>query len=101
MNKDSLSKKDSETLALLKALSGSLRFHILLLLNTHPDGLTVGDIAEILNGSISRVSHQLNILKTANLVTATGLDHQVLYTLNSQRIQTLLNSFCGEHQKIS
>ena len=96
MLENELSKRDLETLAIFKALSGSLRFHILYLLRLHPEGLIVSDIAEILNGSISRISHQLGILKKCNLVTATGLDHKVSYRLNDKRIKKLLSLVCDD-----
>lgn len=91
MPTDGLSKKDKETLALFKVLSGSLRFRILVLLRAHPAGLIVGDIANVLGGSISRISHQLSILKKIKLVTATGLDHQVRYQIVDHRLKRLLD----------
>lgn len=95
-----LSNKDKVTLALFKVLSGSVRFRILVLLRTHSKGLSVGDIAEILDGSVSRISHQLSILKKMNLVTGTGTDHHVLYALNDKKIESLVDSLCAAHKEL-
>lgn len=65
-----LTKSDRESLALFKVLSGSVRFRILVLLRMYPKGMTVGDISDVLSGSVSRISHQLSILKKAGLVYA-------------------------------
>lgn len=90
--------KDQEMLAIFKALSGSLRFNILLLLRAHPTGLNAGEIADILNGSPSRISHQLSILKKIHLVTATGMDHEMRYTLNNRIVEKLLDSCCAQRK---
>ena len=93
-----LSNKDKVTLALFKVLSGSVRFRILVLLRAHPKGMSVGDIAEVLEGSVSRISHQLSILKKMSLVTGMGTDHQVRYSLNDKKIESLIDSLCAAYK---
>lgn len=97
MRPNGLTAEDSATLALLKVLSGSLRFNILILLRSRPNGMTVGEIAETLNGSTSRISHQLSILKKIGLVSSEGLDHQVRYMIDCERTKRILGAFCREH----
>jgi len=95
-----LSNKDKVTLALFKVLSGSVRFRILILLRVHPNGLSVGEIADVLDGSVSRISHQLSILKKMSLVTGTGADHQVRYALNDKKIESLIDALCTAHKEM-
>lgn len=98
MQKNALSKQEASTLEVLKILSGGLRFRILVLLRAHHDGLTVGEIADILQGSVSRTSHQLRILKDANLIVSEGLDHQVRYRLNAERVGSLIDTLCSTYE---
>lgn len=93
-----LSNKDRVALALFKVLSGSVRFRILVLLRMHPNGMSVGDIADVLDGSVSRISHQLSILKKNGLITGTGADHQVVYALNDKKIESLIDSLCAAYK---
>ena len=50
-------------------------------------GLTVTELAKILNMSVSRVSHQLRILREHNLVSAKKINRETLYTLANHRIK--------------
>jgi ArsR family transcriptional regulator len=66
---------------LLRAISGSSRLKILYLLSqvSNP-GLTITDISKILNASLSRISHQMRILKKSGLVNAEKQGRNVIYT---------------------
>ncbi|NLC92077.1 MAG: winged helix-turn-helix transcriptional regulator [Treponema sp.] len=55
--------------------------------------LYVGEIAEILNMSVSAVSHQLRVLKTAKLVKGTKEGKEVKYSLDDNHVSIILE--CG------
>lgn len=68
------------------ALSGDLRLKILYLL--HKEGeLCVCDLADILQTTISAVSHQLRILRELNLVKIRRDAQTIFYTLNPSQFQ--------------
>ena len=53
--------------------------------------LCVCDIAEILNMTVSAVSHQLRILRTAKLVKATKMGKEVMYSLDDDHVRSILS----------
>ena len=53
--------------------------------------LCVCDIAEILNMTVSAVSHQLRVLRTAKLVKATKMGKEVMYSLDDDHVRSILS----------
>lgn len=85
------SKKVWKTYKVLRAICGSMRFKILVLLKENKAGLTVSEMSDILRASASRLSHQLRILKKNNLVYGTGKNREVIYKLQNHYIRRVLN----------
>lgn len=54
---------------ILRAISGQVRFNILAALGQTADGMTVSELAKLFHYSVSRVSHQLRILRTHHIVS--------------------------------
>lgn len=65
------------------------RMKICWLLCKYPE-LSVGDIADILGASISRVSHSLKRLREVNLVTTKRNHKQIFYSLSNTNFNQLL-----------
>ena len=78
-----------------KALADPTRRKILQMLSEK--SLTAGDIALAFDISKPSISHHLNILKTAELVSAERDGQNIIYSLNSsvvqEAIQQLMNIF--------
>lgn len=55
--------------------------------------LCVCDIAEILDMTVSAVSHQLRILRDAKLVKATKMGKEVMYSLDDDHVSQIFE--CG------
>lgn len=54
--------------------------------------LYVGEIADILDMSISAVSHQLRVLRTAKLVKGTKEGKEVKYSLDDDHVASILEA---------
>jgi len=54
---------------ILRAISGQVRFNILAALGQTADGMTVSELARLFRYSVSRVSHQLRILRNHHIVS--------------------------------
>lgn len=74
----------------LHALSGPMRLKILYLLHREPE-LCVCDLADILDESVSAVSHQLKVLRKHGLVQTRRDAKTIFYALNESVIQRYLN----------
>ncbi len=74
-----------------KALNDPTRRQILKLLKEQD--LTAGQIAENFNISKPSISHHLEILKNAGLVTATKQGQFIVYSLNSTVLDEIINFF--------
>jgi DNA-binding transcriptional ArsR family regulator len=78
-----------------KALADPTRRKILEMLGEK--SLAAGDIAEAFNMTKPSISHHLNVLKSAELVSAERDGQNIIYTLNSsvvqEAIQQLMNIF--------
>ena len=86
------SKKFIRELNLLRAVCGAIRFKIIFILRyAGRDGLTVTELARILNASLSRTSHQLAILKAHKLIIGTGKNREMVYTLADHRVKKIFN----------
>ncbi|MBF7016532.1 ArsR/SmtB family transcription factor [Staphylococcus durrellii] len=72
-----------------KALSDSNRLRIVNLLAQ--GDCSVGHIAHVLNISQSNVSHQLRILKSANLVKAHRNGQSIIYSIDDTHVSSILN----------
>lgn len=71
-----------------KALNDETRREILLML--HKKDMTAGEIADKFNISKPSISHHLEILKRADLVTSEKQGQFVLYSVNTTIIDDLL-----------
>ncbi len=71
---------------LLRTVSGTSRFKILTMLQLSPAGLTPTDIARVLNVSLSRVSHQLRILRDHRLVMTNEGSREVVYRIAPNKV---------------
>ena len=77
----------------LRAVSGSTRFKIMVMLHTHRQGLTITEMAEVLQNSLSRVSHQIRILRQRQIIISTRRHRQVTYRLrDGSRLDWYLRS---------
>ncbi len=72
-----------------KALADRTRRQIIKLL--HQRDMTAGEIAEEFSISKPSISHHLNILKQAKLVSAEKQGQYIYYSLNTTVIQDLMN----------
>ena len=75
--------------AIFKVLSDPTRIRILALL-AHQE-LCVSCIAEALNMTHSAISHQLRLLRSANLVKYTKDGKEVIYSLDDEHVLTLFD----------
>ncbi len=66
---------------LFQALTGKTRYLILNALYRCPDGLTVSQVADILDASPSRTSHQLAILRRHDVIQPMRAGRMVTYRL--------------------
>lgn len=73
---------------LFKVFGDSTRIKILYVL--YESEVTVGDIAEKLNMTISAISHQLKILKQAKLAKYRKSGKNVIYSLADDHVRTML-----------
>lgn len=74
---------------LFKVLGDSTRMRILFVLLTSE--MCVCDLSETLNMSVSAVSHQLRILRQAQLVRYRRVGKTVFYALADEHVKTLLS----------
>lgn len=74
-----------------KALSDPTRRKIIELLNEKP--LTAGEIAEHFNMTKPSISHHLNLLKQADMITDEKKGQYVIYHLNTTVFQDILKWF--------
>lgn len=72
-----------------KVFGDPTRAKIMCALNVKP--LFVGELAEILNMSISAVSHQLRILRNAKLVKGDKKGKEVLYSLDDDHVMKIID----------
>jgi DNA-binding transcriptional ArsR family regulator len=76
---------------LFKALGDKTRREILELLKKKE--LTAGEIADEFNITKPSISHHLDILKQANLVTAVKNGQFIIYSLNTTEFEELIKWF--------
>lgn len=80
---------------LFKIFGDSTRIRILFSLFNN-DEVSVGELAESLNMTISAISHQLRILKHNKLIKSRREGKLVLYSLDDEHVRTIIE--CGmEH----
>lgn len=85
-----------------KALADPTRREILKMLNEK--NLSAGDIAKAFNISKPSISHHLNILKSAELVSGERDGQNIIYTINASVMQELIQELMimfqvGEEEK--
>jgi len=90
LKEDSLTQKKT----LFNILSGKTRFKVLYLL-TIEEELCVCDLADIIETTVSAVSHQLNILRKNNLVK-TRKDIKTVYYSLTQETKNILACYMEE-----
>lgn len=83
--------KANELANLFKVFGDASRTRIMSALEVRD--LCVCDIAEILNMSVSAVSHQLRVLRDAKLVKATKMGKEVMYSLDDDHVSQIFE--CG------
>ncbi len=71
-----------------KVFGDPTRAKILCCLNVQ--SLFVGELAEVLNMSLSAVSHQLRILRNAKLVKSEKMGKEVLYSLDDDHVMSII-----------
>lgn len=87
------SKKIQESLRVLRALCGPMRYQIIVALRASGSGgLTVSELSRILNASLSRISHQLAILRRHKLVKSKSRNRETIYMLTDHYIQKLFSN---------
>lgn len=74
----------------LQALSGQMRLRILYLLHLEGE-LCVCDLSDILDESLSAVSHQLKVLRKHDLVKTRRDAKTIFYSLNGSVVSQYLN----------
>lgn len=79
-----------------KALADPTRRKILQMLSEKD--LNAGEIAQAFNMKKPSISHHLNILKTAELVSAERDGQNIIYTINSSVMQELITELMGMFQ---
>lgn len=72
-----------------KVFGDPTRAKIMCLLSLNP--LFVSQISEVLNMSLSSVSHQLRILRNAKLVKGDKKGKEVLYSLDDDHVMKIIN----------
>jgi DNA-binding transcriptional ArsR family regulator len=80
------SKENRELGKILRVLCGPSRLSIIILLKRYKNGLTVTDLAKILNSSLSKVSHQLAILRRNKFVEIRSRNRETVYGLADHRM---------------
>jgi DNA-binding transcriptional ArsR family regulator len=86
------SKKVHESLRILRALCGPMRYQILVALRASGSaGLTVTELSLVLDASLSRISHQLAILRRHRLVVAKSKNRETMYVLADHHLQKLFS----------
>lgn len=76
-----------ECYRVIRSICGPIRYKIIVLLRSRHEGMTVTEIADDLGSSLSRVSHQLRILRQARLVKAVRRNREVVYSLEIGRLR--------------
>lgn len=72
-----------------KVFGDPTRAKIMCALNVQP--LSVSEIAEVLNMTLSAVSHQLRILRNAKLVKGEKRGKEVLYSLDDDHVMKIID----------
>lgn len=75
----------------LRAISGISRFRIIVLLRKEKNGLNVSEISKILKSSLSKISHQLFILRKEKIVVDIGKGRETIYKMNDHKLDDYLN----------
>ena len=83
-------KKTRDRYAFLRTVSGSMRYKILVLLESEPKGMIVSDLADILGASLSRVSHQMRILREHHVVSAARANRTAKYAIADRNVRKYL-----------
>jgi DNA-binding transcriptional ArsR family regulator len=80
------SKESRDYMKMLRVIGGSMRLRVLMLLRKAGRPLSVTEIAEVMDGTLSRISHQVGILKRYGFVHSKRSSRSVLYSLASSKV---------------
>ena len=96
------SDKFQKNRAILRAISGNVRYKVMGALTQAKNGLTVSELAKLFGYSVSRVSHQLRILRKYSLVTMRRNGKSMIYELSSNPFlhQVIDKWQNGAHKKL-
>lgn len=78
------SNKFKSELRMVRSVCSQPRFKIMVALCHYAAGLTVSEIAAILQAPISRISHQLAILRGIRVVRRRRRNREMIYTLDAR-----------------
>lgn len=82
------SKKFKDELKIVRSVCSTPRFKIMSALCHNINGLTVSEIAEIMQAPISRISHQLAILRGIKAVGRQRRNREMIYTLDGRALRS-------------
>ncbi|HRY62159.1 MAG TPA: helix-turn-helix domain-containing protein [Candidatus Paceibacterota bacterium] len=80
----------SKSHKLLRVICGPTRHKIIHILNRSKRGLTETEIAHVLSSSLSKISHQMKILKEHELIVSSGKGRDAIYRLANHKIKNFL-----------
>ncbi len=89
--KKSVPEKTVKMAVLFKALGDETRSKILYLLSLEKE-ICVCHIAEILDSSISNISHHLRLLRAYNIVKYRRIGKNVLYSLDDEHVLSIIKA---------
>jgi DNA-binding transcriptional ArsR family regulator len=89
--KKSIPEQTAKMAALFKALGDETRSRILYLLSLEKD-ICVCHIAEILDSSVSNISHHLRLLRAYNIVKYRKIGKNVLYSLDDEHVLSIIKA---------
>ena len=83
----------NRTHEILHAICGKTRFKIVILLNEEKRGLNVTELSSILNSTLTKISHQLSILRKDGIVEFTGQNRERIYKLADHKLKKYFELF--------
>jgi len=93
MAKKSLAEKELDDFEeVFKALAHPTRRHILIILRSRGDQIT-GDIVNLFQHQWPTISRHLRQLEDAGLISVTKEGRQQIYSLNRDRLRSVVNNF--------
>lgn len=75
---------------MLRVITGSMRLRVLMLLDQAKRPLSVTEIAEVMDGTLSRISHQVGILSDHGFVRAKRDGRSMLYSIVAPKVYSYI-----------